>query len=548
MPLYLPGESPLNCGDKVTGADASLVFWGDIFFFKPMMSPKVCPNCERSLGKGTLLQCTKCSNLFHPSCSGITVSDRKNTPNWICSICKAATEFSSDPIESEHPNSSINMLTPLNAVTPASQDPLLAVSQEAPVINDSTDNHCPNEQVKRNNFACDDSSDSFCDFSKTFVIADGISHVIVNSALFFICDAFANGIPETELIETVANFYSLDALVNAKNLLWKFSGIPIKRVMRRGNAAELATAKDIMKMVTDLDQKGFKWPVLVPRSFRDCPLLKSDSNVRLDRLVSDYGRKLEKSITSLERIEQDLQSSLSKCSANLGSPSPSPLNSPDWPPLPISSDSVETITIANPPASLRDPVSRKNELDKFGSGCIKQIKKTNDLIFITVAAESGKKFSCDLKDSFPDCLINTRKPKFFGIIRGVDIEFDIEALAATLPGILEFRRLGMSRTVKVSFESEAFLKYYIVHGIKFGYELYRVEKDKVLPKRCFACQSPSHTEKNCDSSTLKCARCSGNHRSTKNTPCTNPICCANCNSTNHPSYSFSCPAMKKLFK
>jgi hypothetical protein len=61
-----------------------------------------------------------------------------------------------------------------------------------------------------------------------------------------------------------------------------------------GSAAEIATAKDTMKLFIDLDQKSFKWPARLPRSFRDCPLLKSDSSVRLDQLVSGYGKKARK--------------------------------------------------------------------------------------------------------------------------------------------------------------------------------------------------------------------------------------------------------------
>jgi len=90
--------------------------------------------------------------------------------------------------------------------------------------------------------------------------------------------------------------------------------------------------------------------------------------------------------------------------------------------------------------------------------------------------------SSDLNGSFPGCGISLKNPMFKGIIGGVDIEFDIKNLPATLPGILEFRWLGKSTIVKVTFESETFLKHYIVHWIKFCYQLFRVEKDRVIPK------------------------------------------------------------------
>ena len=47
-------------------------------------------------------------------------------------------------------------------------------------------------------------------------------------------------------------------------------------------------------------------------------------------------------------------------------------------------------------------------------------------------------------------------------------DFDIETREAALAGLPEFRGLGQSRTVKMSFESEAYMKHYIVHWIKFG--------------------------------------------------------------------------------
>ena len=40
------------------------------------------------------------------------------------------------------------------------------------------------------------------------------------------------------------------------------------------------------------------------------------------------------------------------------------------------------------------------------------------------------------------------------------------------PGIIEFNRLGKSQTVRVVFQTEEYLHFYITHGIKFGYELF----------------------------------------------------------------------------
>ena len=90
----------------------------------------------------------------------------------------------------------------------------------------------------------------------------------------------------------------------------------------------------------------------------------------------------------------------------------------------------------------------------------------------------------------------------------MDIDFDVSANALDFPGIIEFNRLGKMQTVRVIFQTKKYLHFYITHGIKFGYELFRVERDRIQPRRCFKCQTFNHVQNQCKSECFKRARCS----------------------------------------
>ena len=146
-----------------------------------------------------------------------------------------------------------------------------------------------------------------CDFDKTFVSETGIPHLVVNSTLFFALDSLKAGISVDEISNAMAGFYRLEELNVAKTLLACLCRKADRLQERRGKTAEKTTASDIMRVIIELDLKQFLWPVIVPRSFNECPVLKPDISVRLDRLVYDYSRKLEKTLSSIKRIESNLE-------------------------------------------------------------------------------------------------------------------------------------------------------------------------------------------------------------------------------------------------
>ena len=127
---------------------------------------------------------------------------------------------------------------------------------------------------------------------------------------------------------------------------------------------------------------------------------------------------------------------------------------------------------------------------------------------VSVPCQDALKFSCDLKVNFPESTITFKPRRFFGTIRSVDIDFDVSAYASDFPGIIEFNRLGKSQTVRVIFQTEEIPAFfYITHGIKFGYEFFRVERDRIQPRHCIKCQSFNHGQNQCKSECFKCAWC-----------------------------------------
>ena len=67
------------------------------------MSIFICPGCGRSCGKGIILQCTKCVEIFHPQCAGISPTERKEKPNWICLMCSNNDEVHESWISNNNP-------------------------------------------------------------------------------------------------------------------------------------------------------------------------------------------------------------------------------------------------------------------------------------------------------------------------------------------------------------------------------------------------------------------------------------------------------------
>ena len=153
------------------------------------------------------------------------------------------------------------------------------------------------------------------DFQGTYITENGISKVVVNSGLFFLLDAFSSGIDREEIIEAGSSFISFENLVSLKTLVWNMTKCRIKPIERRGKAAATNTLNDILDCMAEYDSADFVWPIIVPKNIREIPVLKSESSVRLDRLVSSCEQKLtnlSKDILHLQGIVTDRPPSFSE--------------------------------------------------------------------------------------------------------------------------------------------------------------------------------------------------------------------------------------------
>jgi hypothetical protein len=113
-------------------------------------------------------------------------------------------------------------------------------------------------------------------------------------------------------------------------------------------------------------------------------------------------------------------------------------------------------------------------------------------------------------------------------MHGIEKDCDLEAIEGKYLGICDFKRLGQSSVVKITFNSESLMKYYLCYGLNIGYEYFLITADRKLPRRCQRCQSMSHDTKKCQSRAMKCARCSGDHEISRDKPCSLPVQCVNC--------------------
>ena len=184
------------------------------------MSIFIFPGCGRSCGKGITLQCTKCLEMFHPQCAGISPIERKEKPNWICLICSNNDEIHESCNSNNNPCISpiISSQKSIPANTNFVAENSCSRSVDLSIQSISTPNNHSTEVISSDNTTDVTSQPvNACDFDKTFVSETGISHVVVNSILFFSLDSLKAGINVDEISNAIAGFYRLEELNVAKN-------------------------------------------------------------------------------------------------------------------------------------------------------------------------------------------------------------------------------------------------------------------------------------------------------------------------------------------
>ena len=148
------------------------------------------------------------------------------------------------------------------------------------------------------------------------------------------------------------------------------------------------------------------------------------------------------------------------------------------------------------------------------------------------------------------CFLPSRSTTIQAVIRQVPLSFTNEEMLTQLQlthyGALRVHRLSRrdpnaagtfvpTGSVRIDFDaSQGPLPDFVtIYFERFSCCLYVPN-----PSRCTKCQNFGHTKSKCNSSAIRCPKCSGSHD--KDACTTSSFCCPNCGGT-HPSYSSNCP-------
>lgn len=179
-------------------------------------------------------------------------------------------------------------------------------------------------------------------------------------------------------------------------------------------------------------------------------------------------------------------------------------------------------------------------LEKLCQECIIQVRPNDRLNLIAVDVRNGQAAKTLLNTAML-CGVPVRAyspqsgPISYGVIQGVDAEITEDEIARNLRAddtcckIANVRRLGRSRVVKVAFTSTKLPSYVLLGHVRypvspftdrplqchncngFGHKKIACQR----PKACCRCgQHHDGTGAECQSTTVKCANCSGKHQAT----------------------------------
>ena len=126
-----------------------------------------------------------------------------------------------------------------------------------------------------------------------------------------------------------------------------------------------------------------------------------------------------------------------------------------------------------------------------------------------------------------------------------DVEEALEELGLPYERVIRLHRTidgkrTPIRTVRVDFLCPAAA---IPHTIAINYTRHRIGIYEHAPVQCYNCQDWGHMSKSCRATRPVCAKCAGEHDTSKCTLRAGNMKCANCNGP-HPTYSKDCPHYK----
>lgn len=209
-----------------------------------------------------------------------------------------------------------------------------------------------------------------------------------------------------------------------------------------------------------------------------------------------------------------------------------------------------SVVVTNPPP-LKTPSERKAFIESACGESLDASKvelrpgKNGWRVAIAQKA-TAEKLALGINNQNQGSSAKIRTPSHIGIVKGIPESLSAEDLQRLIAGCEKVEQCGKSRTFKLYFSSRDAFDTAAQMTIKIDFERFKIQEFIFLPKRCFNCHEIGHMSTQCKN-TKKCGRCAQNyHGATKESPCQNPICCLNCQSTKHTCYHANCPLNKTL--
>lgn len=322
-------------------------------------------------------------------------------------------------------------------------------------------------------------------------------------------------------------FFSATDVLDARKLFLQKAfprEVPPRRV---GNNAQQNSIADIIAAFERCDSEDIDVPDFVIRNASEIPIIPASA-------YSMLSSKVNACFNELRALSEKLQTQ--------------PPFPPAAPPL-VEDKPTYAVIVKNVPTDLSDPGLRKDKLNTLeGHEGILSLKPDNQnkkWIVVTRDRQSAVSLAASASKSLPNVQTKVLDKKALGIVRGIPENVSESSLKESIPGLVRAIKIGHSKCFRLEFLDQLALKNAINHGLRLGYELFRVEIYQELPRRCFRCQGVDHTIARCPRSPdlPKCSRCAGAHENTTDNPCSVAPKCANCGG-NHVSYSLKCSVLR----
>ncbi|KAK2708782.1 hypothetical protein QYM36_014407 [Artemia franciscana] len=205
-----------------------------------------------------------------------------------------------------------------------------------------------------------------------------------------------NGVGDDLIIRHALEFFDAAAVAAAKSAFWK-EVLPGEICPRRaGNKATQSHLRDILELLAKCDSQDLTVPTYVILSANEVPSVP-------DLMFSHLSSKLT-------RMEQVINAVASR--AEVYDNHFPPIPQPTEPNVPA------TVVISKIPASLENPLKRKEILDKVtGHECVSSIKAQKDQLIVHIDKSAVNVFCSSIKNTVTSCETKTvTKKKYLELL------------------------------------------------------------------------------------------------------------------------------------